>query len=256
MKEMFNFKDIGQLTLDKVFFASYYPILFTCNNKNEDLYLCVCCQAEPNLKKWLISRTQPQYIIKLLKNEITIRDAFLLPKSSNEKYTIIHKDNKSSIELNNKDDWNSKESIFLPTEGEYIDADPDEFIEEIEYYNELYVNKLCVSEINENLVNIKLDIASQIVSLKSSSSLFNTYYKKILEMSYDNLISEQQNIIENFIKTSIGTYKQNNIKILYNPMEKNSYLKKNNLRPSDMIYQFNVNLIAWKQYLWGILWMK
>lgn len=33
MNNFFNFKETGGLKLDKIFFESYYPILFTCINE-------------------------------------------------------------------------------------------------------------------------------------------------------------------------------------------------------------------------------
>ena len=134
MSILFNFKETGVLKLDKIFFESYYPILFTCKNDKNDLFLCVCCTADTNIRKWLVTDTTPETVINLLSNKITIRDSFL--KNSGSRYTIIYnlKNEKYLIEVDNVKDWDEKESIYLPTAGEYMDPDNDEFLEEINYY--------------------------------------------------------------------------------------------------------------------------
>ena len=133
MKEMFNIKHIGCLTLDKVLFESYYPILFTCKDEKRNLFLCVCCQLDSGVQKWLISKTKVQNVIKMLKDEITIRDAFV-KTDDNNKYSIIFKDCEYVIKINDVNDWNSKTSIYLPTEGEFMESEDGEFDEEIEYF--------------------------------------------------------------------------------------------------------------------------
>lgn len=140
MNNFFDFKEIGSLKLDKIFFESYYPILFTCLNEKNDVFLCVCCQADLNVRKWLITDVSPKTVIELLSNKITIRDSFLKDRGS--KYTIIYNmENKNfQIEENNIEDWDEEKSIDLPTSGEYMDAEEDEFLEEIEYYKDMGIH--------------------------------------------------------------------------------------------------------------------
>jgi hypothetical protein len=44
MCEFFSFSETGRLKVEKLFFEAGYPILFTCRNETDDLYLSVCCQ--------------------------------------------------------------------------------------------------------------------------------------------------------------------------------------------------------------------
>lgn len=135
----FNFKETGVLKLDRIFFESYYPILFTCINEKNDLFLCVCCQADSNIRKWLVTNVLPRTVIKLLNNEITIRDSFLKDKGLN--YTIVYNMKKRAfqIEKDNEKDWDAEKSINLPTTGEYMDAEKDEFLEEIEHFKDMEI---------------------------------------------------------------------------------------------------------------------
>ena len=139
MNKLFDFKETGLLKIDKVFFENYYPILFTCINEKGGIYICVCCQADSNIRKWLITETSPKTLIDMLSNKITIRDSFL--KDKGPKFTIIYNmiDKYFEIEENNLKDWDSEGSTDLPTVGEYIDAEEDEFCEEIAYFESLKI---------------------------------------------------------------------------------------------------------------------
>lgn len=134
MNNFFDFKETGALKLDKVLFESFYPILFTCSNTAGEIFLCVCCDDNRSMRKWLITNVKPTTVIELLTNKTTMRNAFL--KDNGSKYSIIlnNVSREYSIEIDNSDDWNSETSIDLPTPGEYIDAEEDEFLEEIQYY--------------------------------------------------------------------------------------------------------------------------
>lgn len=142
----YNLKYLGYLKIDKVFFEASYPILFTCRNQREDLFLCSCCTVRKNLKKWLVTQTTPEIILKLLKDEITIRDSFL--NKTEEKYSIILENDEYKVIKKDEFDW-SEESYYLPDPNEYMEAEEDEFEEEIEYYEN--INKEITKEIKYTL---------------------------------------------------------------------------------------------------------
>ena len=50
--------------------------MFTCKN-GEDVYLFICCLVNFEKIQWIGSKTTYENLIELLKNEITIRKAFL-----------------------------------------------------------------------------------------------------------------------------------------------------------------------------------
>ena len=68
MKPFMKIDKLGELRIDVVLFESYYPILFTCLNENNDLFLCVCCQSNKEGRKWLITKTTPNIVVKVLKD--------------------------------------------------------------------------------------------------------------------------------------------------------------------------------------------
>ena len=119
-----------ELKLDRVFFEASYPILYTCTDEKEGLFLVVCCQNNTAGRKWLVVKTTEENVIQLLSNKITIREAFI--RSPGEKYTFIGRDGQVSYKENGAEwDLNSKD---LPSAGVFLDPDPEEFDDDIEYY--------------------------------------------------------------------------------------------------------------------------
>ena len=104
--------------------------LFTCVNEQTELFLCVCCQSNIHGKKWLLVQTEPKMIINMLEDKITIRDAFI--HSGDRKFTIFQNE-QLSIQSNVEEDWDAVNSIALPDAGEYMEAEENEFAEDISY---------------------------------------------------------------------------------------------------------------------------
>ena len=129
-----NIRGIGNLEVNRVLFESYYPILFTCVNERNELFLCVCCQKNRNGTKWLITQTTPRTIIELLQNGISLRDAFL--KYSDVQITVIKKDQDIFV-YEHSDDWDCVNSRCLPDPNAFMDAEEGEFTEDIEYFRNL-----------------------------------------------------------------------------------------------------------------------
>lgn len=125
--------DNEQLYYNVILVESYIPVLFTCKNDKDELFICVCCTDNNTGRKWLITKTDPQAVIAMLKNEITMRDVFL--KDTSFRASVKSDQRGLHIEYNNSD-W-LKNSEFLPQKDMYIDAEPGEYDEEINYYQTL-----------------------------------------------------------------------------------------------------------------------
>ncbi len=130
MNEFIRIEHYGLLKIDRIIFESAYPILFVCVNEKKELFLCVCCQNNSKGKKWLITKTHSETIVKMLKDEMPIRDAFL--ENPDCRITVERMNGETNI-FENDEDW-SEESIYLPKKGECLEADSDEFSDEIAYY--------------------------------------------------------------------------------------------------------------------------
>ena len=124
---------LNTLYLDKIFFETFAPIFFTCVDDNKNLYLCVHCLSSGSMDKQLVARTDAETIIKVLKNKIFLRDAFMV-YSYEDKYSFNLVYNKKEIIINDKEDWDYENSLMLPTAKYYLDAEDGEYTEEIEYY--------------------------------------------------------------------------------------------------------------------------
>lgn len=122
-----NFKDI---ILDTILFENKYPVLFTCKN-DEDIYLFICYLVNSEKIEWIGTRTTYDNLIDLLKNKITIRDAFL--NVTNNKMMVRY-DGKD-VEYEFKKSSEIPDEI-LPTIGEYMDAEEGEYEEEIIEFQE------------------------------------------------------------------------------------------------------------------------
>lgn len=131
MKDFIKIEGYGQLWIDKIFFESYVPLIFSCKDKNDNTFISVCCQSNGNEKMWLIGRTEPARIIELLQNKVSIRE--LLVNYCSNKITAAYKDGRYRVVFTGSE-WGDENSAYLPKKDSYLDADPDEFEDEIKYF--------------------------------------------------------------------------------------------------------------------------
>ena len=142
MEKFFNIEKYGELRIDRVIFEAASPVLFTCVNDRQDLFLCVCCQNNRAGTKWLLSKSAPSDIIRMLRDELTIREVLL--QNVDSRITITSDNKGVLVESDNTEVW-SDGSIYLPKAGEYLDADPGEFDEDIDYYSAMSRDKMMDS---------------------------------------------------------------------------------------------------------------
>lgn len=129
-----NIPDFHNITLDIVLFESKYPVMFTCKN-GKDIYLFICCLVNNDKVKWIGTKTTYENLIELLEDKITIRDAFL---NIEENKIIIEYDGQDVRYKIEKGSY-IPENI-LPTAGQYMDAEEDEYAEEIAVFKKRNMN--------------------------------------------------------------------------------------------------------------------
>lgn len=204
--------EYGQLYIDKILFQAGYPVLFTCVDTTRDLFICVCCQNNTQGVKWLVSRTKPTEIVKLLKNEITIRDIFT--NEPIDRFSINSIGNEMKVVKSDSNDW-SEDSIFLPKANEYMDAEPEEFEEEIRYYgqydlkytssNERSVSILTASDVSCNIMQTLVEELLGSVDLEAI--LFGEVEKILVETERvylektQKMLSEYRGLYESLKET-------------------------------------------------------
>lgn len=68
-----NIPNIGDLTLEHIFYEYGEPILFVCRGTNHKRYLCSCCKLS---EKWILSQVSEEELIQLIDDSISIRSLF------------------------------------------------------------------------------------------------------------------------------------------------------------------------------------
>lgn len=131
MREFIKLDKYGQIYIDKVLFESYFPVVFTCLNDKKDVFIGVCCQNNEKGCKWLLGKTNGISLVRMLRDEITIRQ--LLLEYSSGKISVDYAENKYTISYNNSD-WDES-SPYLPKEDSYMYAEDGEFDDEINYFS-------------------------------------------------------------------------------------------------------------------------
>lgn len=112
--------------LDVVLVEGKYPVLFTFKN-GKDIYLSACNMVSGDAAKWIVSKVSYKILIQLLKNEITIRDAFLTNVDKN----LVIEYNGNCVSYT---PFGSRHVDLLPTEGEYMEVEDGEYEEEIRMF--------------------------------------------------------------------------------------------------------------------------
>ena len=113
--------------IDRILFDANYPVLFSMEQDDKE-YL-VCCPVFDSTKiVWIVSEIELFCIIDLLKDKITIRDAFVQEKGSKFLIEVKNKSVKCDLLQSEFPDY------YLPTEGEFMEAEDGEFDDDIKYY--------------------------------------------------------------------------------------------------------------------------
>lgn len=110
-----NVKNIGKLYLEYVFYEfECEPILFTCVDGKQNLYLCLCCEIR-HKQKWIIIRCNINLLKSLIKEEIDIASVFLSAANVIAIDMDMNGEEKSSFISQNEID-----RLDLPEEGTYL----------------------------------------------------------------------------------------------------------------------------------------
>ena len=160
-----NTEKYGKLYIDRILFESNFPIIFTCKNDADEIFICVCCQNNIKGCKWLVGKTDAINIIRMLKDELTLRE--LVRGYSSGRISVDYIDGEYRVEYNNSD-WN-EDSIYLPKEDSYMFADEGEFADDISYYSTLI--KVCYDENYYKNISKKLETINQ--GFESITDKFN-----------------------------------------------------------------------------------
>ena len=103
------------------------PILFTCLDEYDNLYICSCYHAGGDAVEWMLVKTTEEAVIKLLQNQIPIHDMF---SDAETVYLLTLSERGAQPQAVKKATQDVPENYF-PTAGYDMDAEEGEFDEEI-----------------------------------------------------------------------------------------------------------------------------
>lgn len=210
MKEFIKLDKYGQLYLDRVLFESYFPIIFTCINDNNEIFICVCCQNNEKGCKWLLGKTSGINVVRMLRDEITLRQ--LLVECSSGKISVDYIQNEYTIFYNNSD-WDEN-SVYLPKTDSYMYAEDGEFEDEISYFSS--VDYVCYdAEHYKRIAEALGTISKKIEPMAEALNIFASVIGNITIPS--EVISTMEVIGELSTNLSMNTEKyMNQYKIIFN----------------------------------------
>lgn len=125
---------LPQLNYDLILFESTTPLLFTCTDDSDNLYVSTCYCSTGKQREWVVSHTTPSKILDLLLNKITIRQLF---DSEDSLFVVSITQGEASYKTK-RVPLEDIDSHILPTAGYRLDAEPGEYDSEI---NELKERK-------------------------------------------------------------------------------------------------------------------
>lgn len=193
-----NIPQFGNLSIDGIFLYYECPIVFTCIDCSQNLYICVCCDME-NEQRWLIAPTSIERIENMLSQRITLKAMFKdaggygcvatwHQGQEKENYSVI-----LCTEFSNDD---------LADEGKFFETEPAEFesyLQAIRNRKE-YNDQLCIEATLEQGAVAGSEVTHSISvqyeksdTLHTITPMFADGYK---EYFFGNLISSEGMLLE------------------------------------------------------------
>lgn len=117
-----NLPYIGNLEIDYVFAEYDCPIIFTCIDKDNNIFFCACICMD-NIQKWLVTAVDSDTIVDYVKNKVSNREMFT---KSNCVYVLSWKYGftKENCKMLSGDKIPEDE---LPPVNTFLEADDEEF---------------------------------------------------------------------------------------------------------------------------------
>lgn len=209
MKNNIYFKnviEIGNLSLDCVFFEfESEPIIFTCTDNKNNLFLCLCSEIRYG-QKWIVSKCEIKTLKALIDEKIDIATAICEPP----RLIVI------TMDMEGKE--NSKiiatkeiDKLDLPKENTYLRCDRGQlsnYLWKKMYLTQAFFNKEInyngiINSYNSSIKTIAQDFLNQIN--KSIDTAYNKNIKNTSKMLYEILskTNKENNVIQSKYKEVI-----------------------------------------------------
>ena len=71
-----NIPDVGDLSLEHVFYEYEEPVLFVCTDASGKRYLCSCCRLSEN---WIVRQVDEALLVDMIDNRVSLDNMFRFP---------------------------------------------------------------------------------------------------------------------------------------------------------------------------------
>ncbi len=210
-----NIPNIGDLTIDYIFAELDCPIIFTCKDKNNKIYFCICVTME-NIQKWAITKVDIDCLKNYFNNEISNYEMFV--NSPNPIYILTwnYGCKKEDCKIVSSDMISDDD---LPPKNTYINADDGEFDDYIQILNnrieinkESYFGRFIEDSPSVQEPSFKYIYGTDIVISESSKNSIKYAYSCTSSISITPLIDQLRGL-DIFLKnTSYRNEKQKSMK--------------------------------------------
>ncbi len=132
MSLFIDMQPIGKLFYNRILLDSYSPIFFTCIDKQNNHYLVAFYYDEHDIKKWLLTQVNPLLMIDLLKDQISIRNAFV--EANIDKYELVYHKGHYRLIKQPISHWKDLNNVSLPRTDAFLEVEKGEFDDDIAYF--------------------------------------------------------------------------------------------------------------------------
>lgn len=186
-----NITNIGDLCLDHIFFEfESEPILFTCTDNANKIYLCVCSEMR-HFQKWVLSECSLLNLAAMIDEKIDITTTFL---KANELITIIsdiHGHEVSQVIRSNEID-----PLDLPQSGTFLKYNKDN--------SRRYLSSKLQSRVFQTL-KVTPSLQDLLISYRSENTSISNRPAQQVEFSVCSIGNETFANIESFLKETTDT---------------------------------------------------
>ena len=171
-----NVPKYGDFCVEQVIVAYVYPLLSVLKDNAGNRYLCMCFDTR-GTQQWLISPISPANLVKLLTNQLTLKEAFIKDAD-----TVIYAFRNYETKADSFVQMTPQQvpTDYLPEAGEYLDAEPDEweaYIQQINASTCGWIESLAAAPIFSSTENCGIRIFVKVPKRYSALTQYSSRYR-------------------------------------------------------------------------------
>ena len=166
-----NIEGIGSLEVEEVLVDYVYPLLMTMKDDRGNRYLCACFDTR-GCQQWILVRIPTVDLINMLTDKLTLYDAFL----SQQDFVHIAYDYQTKEENITFSTNKTVPLYWLPTKGEYLEAEKDEFKD---FITKLQIEIGGKQSMDKNIVNADVEVTLRVTLPLELDNSWNMYVEAL-----------------------------------------------------------------------------